>query len=415
MRRSIKTLLGASLALGSITSSFAQETQIKFFGQPEFETQSVSKKGDWVANPMSNALPPIWSDATVKTPSKSAFSQGNYVLFITSQLNDKISILNENTVKMIGNQPLFEVQRLMAKIYFKDYLSFSAGKMFNPIGIWNNQYNMGLVLQPTIQRPSIIRASNEGGVLQINNVGVQAEGNNITSLGLFYKLFVCNGNGSTSLSSNSKNQFAVTAALGVKPIDGLTVVVSTHQDQFNANQPNLSGTTNADGGKSQLYNVSAAYMNPESKIEGIVEYYTQQSKFDNLGTTSSYGLLAYAGYKVTNKFIPYIQASNLQAGTTKSTDYYYVGQTVSGGLPSDGIIYTINELTLGSRYKFTSNFVLKVEYNLKSTNQEFEDNKFFLLSKQPLFGGGYAPGYVAGNKTSSTFSHGLRVQLAFAF
>ena len=412
MRKSSKTLLGACLALSSITSSFAQETQIKFFGQPEFNSQTTTTKGEFLPTT-------AWNNAQTSKTTKSAFSQGNYVLFITSQLNDKISILNENTVKLIGNQPIFEVQRLMAKIYFKDYLSFSVGKMFNPIGIWNNQYNMGLVLQPTIQRPSIIRASNEDGVLQINNTGVQIEGNNITSLGLFYKLFVCNGNGVTNLSMNNKNQYALTAAIGAKPIDGLTVVLSTHQDQFNANEANLAGVTNNDGGKSQLYNVSAAYMNPESKIEGIVEYYTQYSKFDNLPETNSYGLLGYVGYKVTNKLIPYIQASNLQAGTTANTDIYYAGQTINGGISSDGIVYKINELTLGARYKFTSNFVLKVEYNIKSTNIEFQDEKFYLLSKNSDFSNGgpaiNAPGYTSGNKTNNTFSHGPRVQLAFAF
>ncbi|MES2760863.1 MAG: hypothetical protein V4677_01600 [Bacteroidota bacterium] len=401
MKKTKTNLLATCLLLGSSLMIHAQETQFKLFGQPEFQSQQVTKKGNYFANPISSALPPIWSDSTYVDSTKSAFNPGNFVLFITSQLTERLSVLSENTANVTNGVAQFEIQRLMAKYYIKDYFSVRVGKMFNPIGYWNNQYNMGLVLQPTIQRPSIIRASNDGGVLQIKNVGVQVEGENITKLRMFYRVFVCNGAGSTILKNNLKNQYAVTAQAGFEPIEGLKIIGSAHYDVFNANQPNSAGIANIKKGTSLLSNASLIYMNPAKKFEFMGEYYYQSAQFDSIGEKSSQGLLAYAGYKVTNKLIPYAQYAYLQAGTKNSTDYYYAGA-------KNGIQLKINDLTLGVRYKLSSNFVVKLEYNYRVENTVYRDKAFVL--QNPLF-----PGYKEGDKIGVTTSHGPRVQFAFSF
>ncbi|MCE3226855.1 MAG: hypothetical protein K0S32_1406 [Bacteroidetes bacterium] len=396
-----KTVLAACMLLAGTTILKSQETQVKFFGQPEFQSQTTTKKGNYFTNPVNKALPPVWSDSTYVDSTKSAFAPGNYVLFITSQITDKISVLSENTANVVNGVPTFEVQRLFAKYSFKDYLSFKVGKMFNPIGIWNNQYNMGLVLQPTIQRPSIIRASNDGGVLQIKNTGVQVEGDNITKARLFYRVFVCNGGGTTIMNANLKNQYAVSAALGAEPVEGLKIVGSAHYDVFSAKRPNLAGITNKKGGTSLLSNASVAYMNPEKNFEVMAEYYYQSTQFDSLGEKSSLGLLTYAGYKVTNKLIPYVQYAYLQAGTENSTDFYYAGAT-------NGVQIKIHDITLGVRYKFSPNFVVKLEYNYRQNHQIYKDNSFQL--QNPLL-----PGYKEGDKIGSTITQGPRMQFAFTF
>lgn len=396
----MKTIaLGALLLFTGANLLKAQETQIKFFGQPEFQSQKTTKKGNFF--PVKGSPYPAWKDSTFTDSTKSAFAAGNFVLFITSQLTERISILSENTANVTNGVPTFEVQRLMARYYIKDYFSLRVGKMFNPIGYWSNQYNMGLVLQPTIQRPSIIRASNDGGVLQIKNIGFQIEGDNISKMRMFYRVFVSNGGGSTTLQNNIKNTYAVTAAVGIEPAEGLKVLVSGQYDNFFANRPNSAGIVNKKGGSLLLSNLSVVYMNPAKKLEFIGEYYYQSTKFDSLGEKSSQGLLAYAGFKVTNKFIPYVQYAYLQAGTANSTDFYYAGAT-------NGVQLKIHDVSVGVRYKFTSNFVVKLEYNFRQQHQIFKDNSFQL--QNPLL-----PGYVAGDKTQVSTTQGPRIQFAFAF
>jgi len=398
--KKIKTIaLAAFLLLTGATLMKAQETQVKFFGQPEFQSQRITKSGNYFPNPPSPY--PAWKDSTFSDSTKSAFAPGNFVLFITSQLTDRISVLSENTANINGGKPVFAIQRLMARYYIKDYFSVRVGKMYNPIGYWSNQYNMGLVLQPTIQRPSIIRSESEGGVLQVTNTGAQIEGDNISKARVFYRVMVGNGNGSNSLESNLKNQYAVTAALGMEPVEGLKILASAQYDNFSAKRPNSAGITNRKGGTALLSNASIVYMNPEKKLEFIGEYYYQSSRFDSIGEKSSQGLLTYAGYKVTNKFIPYVQYAYLQAGTAHSTDFYYAGAT-------NGVQLKINDITIGVRYKFTSNFIVKLEYNFRQQHQIFKDNSFQL--QNPLL-----PGYIAGDKIQTTTTQGPRIQFAFAF
>jgi opacity protein-like surface antigen len=394
-------LLGAVILTASMGSLIAQETQIRFFGQPEFQSQTTTKKGEYVPNPANPKLPPIWKDGTYTDSTKSAFNTGNFVLFITSQLTDRISILSENTANVINGNATFAIQRLMAKYYIKDYFSLRVGKMFDPLGYWNNQYNFGLVLQPTIQRPSIIRAPSDGGVLEINNTGIQIEGDNITKARMFYRLFLSNGGGATTIQNSLKNQYALTGALGIEPVDGFKILASAHYDVFNANTPNPAGVINVKGGKALNSNVSVVYMNPAKKFEFIGEYYYQTTRFDSIGEKSSQGLLTYAGYKVTNKFIPYVQYAYLQAGTRNSTDFYYAGAT-------NGVEIKINDITFGMRYKFNANFVVKFEYNYRISNQVYRDNSFVL--QNPVL-----PGYIPGDKIGKTITQGPRIQFAFAF
>lgn len=401
MRKKQKSLLSACLLLTLATASLAQETQIKFFGQPEFQSQRTTKSGNYFTNKNTPGMPPVWSDSTYVDSTKSAFSTGNFVLFITSQLTERISVLSENTANITNGTPSFEVQRLMARYYVKDYFSVRAGKMFNPIGYWNNQYNMGLVLQPTIQRASIIRAANDGGVLQIKNVGIQIEGDNISKLKMFYRVFVSNGSGSTNMGNNVKNQYAVTGAVGIEPIEGLKIIASANYDVFNANKPNTAGIKNAKGGTALISNASVVYMSPEKKAEFIGEYYYQSSRFDSIGEKNSQGLLTYLGYKVTSKFVPYVQYAYLQAGSKNSTDFYYAGA-------QNGVQLKIHDMTLGVRYKLSPNFVVKLEYNYRVNNQIYRDNLFVL--QNPAL-----PGYKAGDKIGKTITQGPRLQFAFAF
>lgn len=389
MQKLLVTIFLCSTLLANLAN--AQDTKIRFFGQPEFSFNSTKATNYFQGvNGMGQY---ITKDTTYQ--SKSSFNTGNFVLFVTSQLTDRISVLSELSFNNKGNTFNYEVQRLMLRYNVADYFSVRVGKMFTPVGYWNNQYTLGLILQPTIQRPMAIRPVSEGGVLQYRDVGVQFEGENITKARLFYKVLLGNGIGYFGSNDKQDNHVAVTTQIGTEPIDGLKILASGMFDRIEEGKSNPNGSISSlpDDGKLQLFTISAAYMNSDKKPEFIAEYLNQKSKFDEIGTRSSYSYYVYGGYKITDKLTPYVLYNKTQAGaSTTEEDPYFSPLPVQ-----------INQVTVGVRYKFNANFVAKLEYE---NNQE----KYFY---QDIVINGI--GKTDDGFTNTVNSNRVRVQLAFVF
>jgi opacity protein-like surface antigen len=367
----------------------AQDTKIRFFGQPEFGTESNRQEDALVG--VSPTGQYITRDTTT---SKTNFNTGTFALFVTSQLSERISVLGEVSFNNSGKTSSFEVQRLMARYAIQDYFSIRVGKMFTPIGYWNNQYTLGLVLQPTIQRPAALRTVSDGGVLQYKDTGFQLEGDNITSARLSYKVMVGNGVGYYGSGDKKDHHVAMTAQVGVEPLEGLKILGSGQFDRIEKGRPNPNGTIAAlpDDGNYQLFVGSVAYMNPERKPEFIAEFLHQTSEFDNMGKKSSFSGYFYGGYKITDKITPYFLYNYTQAGaSTTEGDPYFAPIPVN-----------INRLTIGARYKFNASFVVKLEYDTNVTNTIY----------QPIVAGGTTLDQGFTN-TSTTTS--VRAQFAFVF
>ena len=372
-------------------TAHAQDTKIRFFGQPELSNYNTTSKNYFQGvNGMGQY---VTKDTTYS--SKTNFNTGNYVLFVTSQLNDRISVLSELSFNNKGNTFTYEVQRLMLRYYISDYFSIRAGKMFTPVGYWNNQFTLGLVLQPTIQRPMAIRPVSEGGVLQYRDAGIQFEGENITKARIFYKVLLGNGIGYYGSNDKNDNHIAVTSQLGFEPVDGLKVLASGMFDRIEKGKPNPNGSISSlpDNGNLQLITFSAAYMNSEKKPEFIAEYLNQKSKFDNIGNRSSSSYYVYAGYKINNKITPYALYNNTKAGanTTEGDPYF------------SPIPVKINLVTVGVRYKFNSNFIAKLEYENNTEKFYYQDIVIEGIGKTD-------DGF-----TNTISSNRLRFQLAFVF
>lgn len=367
----------------------AQDTKIRFFGQPEFSSSKSTQTNNF------GGVSPLGQYITRDTTfSKLNFNTGTFALFVTSQLSDRISVLSEVSFSNSGNKASFEVQRLMARYNFQEYLSVRVGKMFTPIGYWNNQFTLGLVLQPTIQRPQAIRTVSDGGVLQYKDTGVQIEGDNISSARVSYKVMIGNGVGYHGSNDKTDKHVAVTAQVGVEPIEGLKILASGQFDRIEQGKPNPNGTISAlpDNGNLSLLVGSVAYMNPEKKPEFIAEFLHQTSKFDNIGTRSSYSGYFYGGYKVTNKITPYFLYNYTQAGQSNTeSDPYFAPVPVN-----------INLLTFGARYKFNSSFIVKLEYETSVNNTIYQD----------IVAGGMT---LDNGFTNTTKNQTLRAQVAFVF
>jgi hypothetical protein len=387
--KKIFTLITMSVLAGTISETIAQDTKIRFFGQPEIISSRVTQKNGFMGVDAFGHY--LKKDSTY---SKNSFNTGNLVLFVTSQLSERVSVLSEASFNNTGSTFKFDLQRLLLRYYIKDYFSVRVGKMFTPIGYWNNQFTLGLVLQPVIQRPLAIRSVSDGGVLQYRDVGVQFEGDNITAARLSYKLMIGNGVGYYGSNDKGDNHVAVTGQIGVEPIEGLKILGSGMFDRIEKGKPNPNGTISSlpDNGHLELLVASVAYMNAEKKPEFIAEFINQKSKFDNIGTKNSHSYYVYGGYKVTDKITPYALYNYTQAGksTTEGDPYF------------SPIPVKIDFLTLGVRYKFNSNFIYKLEYQINNERDLYQDITVGPMTLDKGF-------------TNTTRTNSVRMQLSFVF
>jgi hypothetical protein len=351
----MKKFTSIVLMLASL-AALAQETKIRFFGQPGFE---------YTNNPSLNK--------------NSVYFRGSgFIFFVTSQINEKISVAAElNPHYDYKNGPAIEIERIYLRYYYKDQLSFKFGRMYNPLGFWNNNYNFGLVLQPTISRPLILTPLHDEGFTYTRSAGFQLEGNEMGALRFSYKLMVGNGigqyGGTGGNSYNLSQDLSYTANLGIEPTDGLKLIVSGMYNKLKIGSVNQFGDSLAEGIHYWVGNASIAFMNPEKKFEFIAEYFANNNTYENAGTKTLHGAFIYAGYKASDKVIPYAIAEGTRFD---KTDVFYTKSALK--------FESSLSLKPGFRYRFDSNAILKFEYEL-------------------LFG------------ETSHFSHGPRTQFAFSF
>jgi hypothetical protein len=388
MKSLFKILLSVAL-LTCVHLTMAQETKIRFFGQPEITNSHIKHTSEYGGvNEFGQYV------KTDTSYTKTNFNSGDFVLFVTSQLNERISVLSEVSFNNSGEESTFELQRLMLRYYIKDYFSLRVGRMFTPIGYWNNQFTLGLVLQPTIQRPMAIRPVSDGGVLQYRDNGIQFEGENITNARFFYKVLIANGVGYFGSNEKRDNHVATTVQVGAEPVEGLKVLVSGMFDRIEKGKSNPNGSISSlpDDGNLELFVASAAYMNPSSKFEFIGELLSQKSKFENVGTFSSYSYYGYAGFRATNALTPYVLYNSSKAGKSRTEGDPYFSP----------IPVKIDLLTVGARYKFNSSFVAKLEYEINEEKYYYQD---IMLGGTKLDDG----------FTSTMKNNSIRLQLAFVF
>jgi hypothetical protein len=314
----------------------AQETQIRFFGQPGVE-QTYNPKYD------KNAV---------------YFRGGPMIIYVTSQINEKISVAAElNPHYNAVEGPQVEIERIFAKYYFKDFLSFRIGRMYNPIGFWNTNYNFGLILQPTISRPQILEPLHDEGFTQTRDAGFQIEGNALGKARFFYKLMIGNGigkyGGTGGVSYLLGQNMGYTGSIGIEPVEGLKVMMSGYFNKMQKGMiTNFNDTLSEDYNYS-IVNASLIYINPEKKFEFISEafihnYNAQQSPNKNIKAA-----YIYAGYKLSEKFIPYLFGE-----ITVFDDNIAFFKTAQ----QQQILETRKAINIGARYRFDPNAILKFEY-----------------------------------------------------
>jgi len=185
---------------------------------------------------------------------KTAFTLGQLNLFVTSDISDKFKFLSEIVFEAgpdniygvphgTANSFGVDVERYLITYSQNEYFNLSAGRYHTAIGYYNTAYHHSTWLQTTTGRPFLFAFEDQGGILPIHNVGVEAYGSMPSgSLGLHYVAEVGNGRESRAplleepvqnivAESNHK---AVNFELFSRPrqIPGLQLGFSAYRDQL---------------------------------------------------------------------------------------------------------------------------------------------------------------------------------------
>ena len=105
------------------------------------------------------------------------FVLGDLDLFLSSQLSEDVSFLSEILLEFQGQgENVVDVERLLLKYEYADWLNASAGRGHTPIGYWNTHYHHGTWLYTTVERPLLFEFEDEDGILPVHYVGVELSG-----------------------------------------------------------------------------------------------------------------------------------------------------------------------------------------------------------------------------------------------
>ncbi len=280
---------------------------------------------------------------------KASFGVGEQDLFITSEVSDKVSFLGESVFKYSG---VFQasIERVVIKYNLKGNHNLLFGKHHTPVNYWNDTYHHGRVFFPTIDRPKFFGSS----IFPIHTVGASIQGQNLGDMRFGYDVMIGNGLSAGDNSTDDNAYKSITAAVHVKPIDGMRIGVSAYYDHISVPYSNLlkhgplvvsAMDTITYAVHQQLYTASFAYF--ESRFEVLSEgtYTRNNSEFDN--GTNTYSFYAYVGYHPKDsKWVPYVRVDVVDFD---EDDNYYNVDNVSG-------------IVLGTRYEHNYKTVIKFEY-----------------------------------------------------
>jgi hypothetical protein len=307
--------------------SNAQETQIRGF----VDTQFGKVTSDTIANKQKDH----------------GFQIGQFDLFITSQINDRFSFLGETVFEWDNSEKdwTVDLERVIIKYAFKDYFNISTGKFHTPFGYWNNAYHHGAVIQPTINRPVIIRFEDNGGYLPIHQVGLQFSGTAIGDKNFGYSLFLSNGQaqGNTG-GSRDYTTSAISGSLSFEPVESLQFFVSGYSNTVPKNSYTYQGVKLAEDSRYSLVNCAVAYFGSELPIEFAGEYFSINTRM--IGSYNTNAFYAYLGFPINKKLVPYALYNRV---SFQQGEEYFIKNDVE-------------EITVGARAIFSPKVVWKLEY-----------------------------------------------------
>jgi hypothetical protein len=283
------------------------------------------------------------------------FSIGEHDFFVTSKLRKNISFLGEYVFRFGTNSFIPSIERSLVKFNYKGNHSLIAGKIHTPVNYWNDVYHHGRLFFPTIDRPLSFSY-----LIPLHTLGIQMQGQNLGNINWGYDVVIGNGISSTDISQQD-NQFSITAAMHMKPIDNLRIGISYYKDYLptnqagshsghNMNPSHYTGTLYKGAVDFHLGCLSLAYFGNKFEFLGEASY--NATITDSLGRADNYSGFMYSGVRIADQHVPYVIADYLKIA---NNDLYS---------------YPLGLLKVGVGYKYEFNHLLNVKAQIEYLMQE---------------------------------------------
>jgi hypothetical protein len=179
--------------------------------------------------------------ATEKPDTPNSFALGQFDLFVTGSINDRVSVLAEIVLEASGanTRVVTDLERLQLTFHLDDSLQLSAGRYHTGIGFYNTAFHHGSYFETPIGRPRVFDFEDEGGVLPVHDVGIGARGT-VPHTGTALRYLAEVGNGRSWLEDESEEADdqngakSTNVGLSLRPDGwrGLEVGASFYRDQI---------------------------------------------------------------------------------------------------------------------------------------------------------------------------------------
>jgi hypothetical protein len=237
-----------------------------------------------------------------------SFALGQFDLFVTSALSENWSFLAEVNFEFgEDNNLAVDVERAQIRYAPSDAFSIAAGRMHTPLGYWNQTFHHGAWFQATALRPEMYLFEDEGGILPVHEVGVQAAGTlRSTAVDFKYSVSVVNGRGRipdevTNVQDRNGTK-AVNAYLALAPaaLKGLEIGGDVWLDHIPAD-PEVAGREAEI--RERILGGYVAFL--RSDVEVLAELANVHHRDEATGATyGTWGMYAQGSYKV-GRWRPY--------------------------------------------------------------------------------------------------------------
>jgi len=147
------------------------------FAQPP-EPPAADAPADPALSLLVRAFGSVDWGATEKPDTPNSFALGQFDLFVTGAINDRVSVLAEIVLEASGanTSVVTDLERLQVTFNLDDALQLSAGRYHTGIGFYNTAFHHGSYFETPIGRPRVFAFEDEGGVLPVHDVGLSARG-----------------------------------------------------------------------------------------------------------------------------------------------------------------------------------------------------------------------------------------------
>jgi hypothetical protein len=290
-----------------------------------------------------------------------SFEFGSLDLFMTARLTNKVSTLGEALfIAQSDNSVGVDVERLLLRYRQSDYFMVSIGRYHTWVGYYNTAFNKGEFLETTTDRPFVYAFDDQGGVLPMQDVGVNVTGRIPSGkLGLNYMVEVGNGRAwglnaePAQNSQDQNNDKAINGGLFMRPekLSGLQVGFSLRYD--------ASLTIPGAAVSETIGTVHGVFVDNNYEIlnEGVLVRHTEAG-----GRVFSTDAFYSQFSRRFGAFRPYFRYQYFNAPSDDPV-YVYASPSEVAPLAVTTFIGRINGPSAGIRYDFTAYSAIKLQYD----------------------------------------------------